>query len=90
MKPSIGRTVITIGIIHSNGTHEHPAIVTRVWSDQEPSEATVLCNLTVFPDCGTQAAITQGSVQIFDDRAAAENHLQANPGQFACFWPGRV
>jgi hypothetical protein len=89
MKPSIGRIVITKGISNSNGTSEHPAIITRIWSDKEPSEAVVLCNLTVFPDCGTP--ITVGSVQIFDDAAAAAAHLQNEPANKPlCFWPAKV
>jgi hypothetical protein len=89
MKPSIGSVVITKGISNSNGTFEHPAIITRIWSDKEPSEAVVLCNLTVFPDCS--APIAMGSVQIFDDQAAAETHLQTEPANKAvCFWPAQA
>lgn len=42
MTPSIGRIVFYRGI-SSNGSEEHPAIITRVWSD-------TCINLTVFPD----------------------------------------
>lgn len=42
MKPSIGRIVIFIGK-ESNSSFEHPAIITRVWSDD-------CVNLTVFLD----------------------------------------
>lgn len=42
MKPSPGRIVLFHGVV-SNGAREHPAIVTRVWSD-------TCVNLTVFPD----------------------------------------
>lgn len=44
MKPSLGRVVLYHGVI-SNGAAEHPAIVTRVWSD-------TCVNLTVLPDFG--------------------------------------
>lgn len=44
MKPSLGRIVLFHGI-DSNGTREHPAIITRVWTD-------VCINLTVFLDYG--------------------------------------
>jgi hypothetical protein len=43
----LGTTVI-FGKRSSNGTDEHPAIVTRVWGDGE----TPTVNLTVWPDCG--------------------------------------
>lgn len=52
MKPSIGRIVWFHGF-HSNGIDEHPAIITRVWTD-------TCVNLTVFPDCG--APVVQTSV----------------------------
>ncbi len=50
MKPSKGRTVIFrqgAGETPHNGSREHPAIVNRVWADNE----TPALNLTVFPDC---------------------------------------
>lgn len=43
-KPSIGRIVL-FRSLESNGSSEHPAVVTRVWSD-------TCVNLTVFPDFG--------------------------------------
>lgn len=43
-KPSIGRIVLFRGE-KSNGVNEHPAIITRVWSD-------TCVNLTVFLDNG--------------------------------------
>lgn len=42
MKPSLGRIVL-FRSLDSNGSLEHPAIITRVWSD-------VCVNLLVFPD----------------------------------------
>ncbi len=42
MKPSLGRIVLFHNF-DSNATKEHPAIITRVWSD-------TCINLTVFPD----------------------------------------
>lgn len=86
MKPSIGRIVVFNGSIKSNGSQEHPALVNRVWSDKEPSEAVVLCNLTVFPDMG--ATTTVGSVQIFDSKDAA--HSEIAGGRNCCYWPDKV
>ena len=34
-----------------NCTREHPAVVTRVWSD-DPDDKTPTVNLKVLPDCG--------------------------------------
>jgi hypothetical protein len=42
-KPSPGRIVLVSDAEH-NGVTEHPAIITRVWSD-------TCINVTVFPDC---------------------------------------
>lgn len=58
MKPSIGRIVIYRGI-DSNGSLEHPAIITRVWSD-------TCVNLTVFPDNGE--VIVKTSVNLDQDK----------------------
>ena len=44
MKPSIGRIVLFHGF-DSNGSKEHPAIITRVWTD-------TCVNLSVFADYG--------------------------------------
>lgn len=41
-KPSLGRIVL-FRSHESNGAKEHPAMITRVWSD-------TCVNLTVFPD----------------------------------------
>lgn len=88
MKASIGRVVIVMGH-HSNGSSEHPAIITRAWSDAEPSEATVLVNVTILPDCGEPKP--QGSIQLFDTKEAAEAHLAAATYKPpVCYWPARV
>ena len=50
MKPSLGRIVLYRGM-QSNGSNEHPALVTRVWSD-------TCVNLTVFPDSNSIATMT--------------------------------
>lgn len=42
--PSVGRIVMYRGLV-SNDLSEHPAIITRVWSD-------TCVNLTIFPDAG--------------------------------------
>lgn len=59
MKPSLGRIVIHRGI-SSNGATEHPAMITRVWSD-------TCVNLTVFPDFG--APVLRTSQTLLTDPA---------------------
>lgn len=86
MKPSIGRIVVYEGTFKSNGTNCHPAIVNRVWSDKEPSDEKVLCNLTVFPDMAAPTSV--GSIQIFDTRDAAKDVIAS--GQSVCYWPEQV
>ena len=51
----IGDTVLVHDPLNvSNGTTEHPAIVTRVWGSGE----TPTINVKVFPDCGEVYDIT--------------------------------
>jgi hypothetical protein len=88
MKPSTGRIVVTQGIITCNGTNEHPAIVNRVWSNEEPAEAKVLINCTVFPDL--EEATHGASIQMFETREAAQAARAADPNTAVAFWPDRV
>jgi hypothetical protein len=93
MKPTPGRMVTALGY-SSNGSIEHPAIITRVWSDQDPADAVVLVNLTMFPDM--ESPKLHGSVQIFNTRAEAEAFRAEKiaqgweKGPLVCFWPDRV
>ena len=56
-KPSLGRIVLFRGQF-SNSANEHPAIITRVWSD-------TTVNLTVFLDAST--AVVKTSVVLDED-----------------------
>ena len=49
--PCVGETVIVHTAEQHNGSFEHPAIVTRVWSDDT-------INVMVMPDDGTPFAMT--------------------------------
>jgi len=84
MQPTIGRIVIVTGL-GSNGTLEHPAIITRVWSDS-------YVNVTVFPDAAAPESHT--SVNLFEDRDAAEAWVNAHSvppyRTLAAFWPTRA
>jgi hypothetical protein len=73
MKPSLGRIVL-FRSHDSNGASEHPAMITRVWSD-------TTVNLTVFPDNSLPFAIT--SVGLNEDMKQGEQHR-------AWRWPPRV
>jgi hypothetical protein len=72
-KPSLGRIVL-FRAEHSNGATEHPAIITRVWSD-------TCVNLTVFPDYA--APVAKSSVAFSDD-------VDNPNGLYAWRWPPRV
>ena len=73
-KPSLGRIVLFRSHV-SNGNSEHPALITRVWSD-------TCVNLTVFPDNSEPKLFT--SVVLNEDTDAA------HAGQQAWRWPPRV
>lgn len=54
MTPTVGRVVIFMQSereLPTNGTREHPAIITRVWTDD-------CINLKVFFDAGETANVT--------------------------------
>lgn len=81
MKASIGRIVTTLGLVTSNGASEHPAIITRVWPDEDgdtdpanfPMDKPLLVNLKVLPDMATEK--NMGSIALFDNRADAERYI---------------
>jgi hypothetical protein len=89
MKPTIGRQIIVKGIV-SNGSNVHPAVVTRVWSDAEPSDAIVLVNATVFLDHAPP--LFRGSIRMVETEAAGDEYAATcgyTPAVFG-FWPPRA
>ncbi len=84
-RPSIGRIVILKGL-PGNGTDEHPAVITRVWSEGAGVGGSDLVNLTVLPDGGVPVSAT--SVYLFQSRSEATDQL-GNMGR-AAFWPERI
>lgn len=76
MKPKIGSTIVTLGVVSSNGTDEVAAIVTRVWSKADPADGKpVMVNVTALPDMpyGAQPAfVPQGSINLYETRAEAK------------------
>lgn len=73
MKPSLGRIVL-FRSLNSNGINEHPAVVTRIWSD-------TCVNLHVFPDYGD--SINKTSVN-------QNESLEGPNQELAWRWPPRV
>lgn len=65
-KPSLGRIVL-FGALDSNGQKEHPAIITRVWSDE-------CVNLTVLPDYG--APVCKSSVPLLPEGTQSEYYCR--------------
>lgn len=87
MKPSIGRIVIVRTAKQYNGSHEHPAIINRVWGENDPADAKgsfVCVNVTVLPDCAPPFSLT--SIALYETKAEAPEGVH----QEACWWPGRV
>jgi hypothetical protein len=72
-KPSIGRIVL-FRTHASNGALEHPAIITRVWSD-------TCVNLSVFPDFGEPQPRTSVN---------QNESLDGPNQDYAWRWPPRV
>jgi hypothetical protein len=70
-----------------NNTHEHAAVITRVWSDLDPATAApgaVLVNLHVMPDASAPFSLT--SVPFFDSKAEADASSLLN----VSYWPPRI
>ncbi len=72
-KPSIGRIVL-FRSLSSNGASEHPALITRAWSD-------TCVNLTVFPDVGEPVLKTSVN---------QNESLEGPNQDLAWRWPPRV
>lgn len=71
--PSLGRIVLFRSEL-SNGATEHPAIISRVWSD-------TCVNLTVFPDCGVPVCKTS---------VVQNEDMQEGNQTYAWRWPPRT
>lgn len=80
MDPTIGRIVIVKGL-QSNGSDEHPAVVTRVWNP-------TYLNVMVLPDAGQPQAVT--SIAFFQTRDEAVAALPTAAGGRVAYWPPRA
>mgnify|MGYP000853843108 CR=1 FL=1 len=77
MSPTKGRIVMfRFGSkeVPLSGSFEHPAIITRVWSD-------TMVNLLVFVDNAAPMAVT--SIELHAEEPP-------HTGQRACWWPARA
>ena len=87
MIPTKGRIVILLGI-HSNGSDEHPAVITRAWAAHDTSLGPVAVNLTIFPDM--QPPTTRSSVMLFESAALARQAQGGNAFHQVAHWPELV
>lgn len=85
-KATIGRIVIVHGI-RSNGSSEHPAVITRAWSALDTALGPVAVNLTVFLD--GVPPVTRSSVMLFDDEEGTRVHRAVTPDAVVAHWPAR-
>lgn len=85
-KASICRMVVAVGFrAQANGTDMAPAVINRVWSEDENGVATV--NATLFQDCGSAQCIS--SAKLYQTEEEARASLQHDT-MTALFWPARV
>ena len=86
-KPSQGRIVTARGgRAVSNGCETAPALITRVFGQNENGSWTV--NATLFPDATDPRTVT--SVYLYEDEDALPADLADNPRVTALHWPARV
>lgn len=91
LKPSIGRIVVAKGVVKSNGTDEHPAIVNRAWGNPVKTPTGIdyeYVNLTVFPDFMTPQHA--GSVAFFRSKSDADQAIEQGQTGPVAYWPERV
>ncbi len=83
-RPTLGADVIVYGI-SSNGALEHPAKVTRVFSDRDTAGGPVAVNLTIFPDFADP--IYRSSVMLYEADQEARASCHGIKGAIAAYWP---
>lgn len=87
MVPTIGRIVLVHTAEKYNGVDIHPAIINRLWGDNDPAAARgsfVCVNVTVFPDCASPFPMT--SVQMFETQEEARD----SGSRCIAWWPVRA
>ena len=83
-RPTLGRTVTVYGL-SSNGALEHPAVITRVWSDRDTAGGPVAVNLTIFPDFADP--VYRSSVMLYETDQEARASCHGIQGAIAAYWP---
>lgn len=87
-KPSPGRVIMAVGgSAASNGADVAPALITRVWPNENAADGTWLINATVFPDYGDPVFAT--STKLYDTEEQARANLPY-PSSIAAYWPPRI
>lgn len=84
---TLGRTVTVLGV-NSNGSDEHPGVITRAWSGRDTKEGAVAVNLTVLPDLAPP--VCHSSVMLHHTEQEARAYRAAQPNSIVAFWPSRV
>ncbi|MCA0240214.1 MAG: hypothetical protein LCI02_05085 [Proteobacteria bacterium] len=88
MIPTIGRDVILHGH-HANGSLNHPAKITRVWSaNTDTANGPVCVNLIVFGD--NEVPHVRTSVMLYESRDEAFAACAGVMGGCAAHWPVRA
>ena len=83
MVPKVSFPIVVIGR-PQNGTTEHPAIITRVWSppDHDTANGPAIVNATMFPDGGGEPSF-ENQIHLCDSREEA----LARTGPMRCaYW----
>jgi hypothetical protein len=68
MRLFTGIVVVACTTTSFNGSNEQPAIVNRVWGNDDTLNGPQMANMSVLPDCGPPFPMT--SVRVHDTRPA--------------------
>ena len=87
-EPSIGCVVIVRAApALNNGATQAPAVITRVWSQQDNGAWTV--NVRILLDA-SDATPAKTSISLFPDQAAADAAVPTLTDTHVAWWPPRV
>ncbi len=81
MKARVSFPIVVMGPI-ANGSQEHAAIITRVWSDGDTENGPVTVNALMFPDGGAEP-VFQNQINLYDSRELA---VTAGKGRRVAYW----
>ncbi len=87
MRASISRIVIVrFPFATSPGAKTAPAIINRVWDENDTAEKPSVINTTAFPDGAPPVCVT--SIKLYENQAAADQ--AEGPTSSCAWWPERV